>query len=101
MKYIISKEAEKDLENIWLYTFQTWFIHKADEYLNLIIAKFQFIANHPNSGKEYSQIREGYFRSKIKAHYIFYKVEGRNKVVQIIRILPKRMDIETRLREYR
>lgn len=30
MKYKISKEALKDLENIWLYTFETWSVKQAD-----------------------------------------------------------------------
>lgn len=99
MKYIISNEAENDLENIWLYTFQTWSVNQADGYLNSIVEHIQYIANNPNSGKDYGKIRKGYFRSKIKSHYIFYKIDKRNKVVKIIRILHERMDIETRLNE--
>jgi toxin ParE1/3/4 len=30
MKYRISEEAGKDLENIWMYTLQNWSIEKAD-----------------------------------------------------------------------
>ena len=32
MKCKISKEAEKDLEKIWLYTFETWSLEQADYY---------------------------------------------------------------------
>ena len=64
MKYILSNEAENDLENIWFYTFQTWSIRQADEYLNLIVNQIQYIANNPKSGKDYGKIRKGYFRSK-------------------------------------
>lgn len=99
MKYIISNEAENDLENIWFYTFQAWSVNQADEYLNLIVSQIQYIANNPKSGKDYGKIRKGYFRSKIKSHYIFYKTDERNKVVKVIRILHERMDIETRLNE--
>jgi len=99
MKYTLSNEAENDLENIWFYTFQTWSINQADEYLNQIVSQIQYIASHPKSGKDYSKIRKGYFRSKIKSHYIFYKIDQRNKVVKVIRILHERMDIETRLKE--
>lgn len=99
MKFILSNEAENDLENIWFYTFQTWSINQADEYLNRIVSQIQYIASNPKSGKDYSKIRKGYFRSKIKSHYIFYKIDERNKVVKVIRILHERMDIETRLNE--
>lgn len=99
MRYILSKEAENDLENIWLYTFKTWSIKQADEYLTLIINHLQYIADNPNSGKDYSEIRKGYLRSKIKSHYIFYKIDKRKKTLQIIRILHERMDIKTQISE--
>jgi toxin ParE1/3/4 len=34
MKYVISIEASKDLENIWLYTFENWSQEQADRYFN-------------------------------------------------------------------
>ena len=63
--YKISKEATKDLENIWLYTYETWSIQQADRYYNLIINEIEFLATYPTSGKECGHIREGYFRSKV------------------------------------
>lgn len=99
MKYILSIEAENDLEDIWLYTFQTWSVNQADDYLNLIVEQIRHIANNPNSGMDYGKIRKGYFRSKIKSHYIFYKIDKRDNVVKVIRILHERMDIEPRLNE--
>ena len=74
MKYIISVEASKDLENIWLYTFENWSQEQADRYFKLIIDEIENISNDPSSGIDYSDIREGYFRSRVKSHLIFYKV---------------------------
>jgi len=99
MKYVISVEASKDLENIWLYTFENWSKEQADRYFNLIIDEIESISNDPSSGKDYSDIREGYFRSRVKAHFIFYKVNWKKKVVEIIRILHQQMDIESRLND--
>ena len=36
MEFKISKEAETDIENIWLYTFETWSKEQADRYYYLI-----------------------------------------------------------------
>ena len=66
MKYIISKEALKDLEILWLYTFETWSIEQADRYLNLIMDEIEYITLNPKSGKDYSHIRKGYFRTRVK-----------------------------------
>ena len=99
MKYIISVEASIDLENIWLYTFENWSQEQADRYFNLIIDEIENISNDPSSGIDYSDIREGYFRSRVNSHYIFYKVNLKKKVVEIIRILHQQMDIESRLND--
>jgi toxin ParE1/3/4 len=37
MKIKISKEANEDIEKIWLYTFENWSIEQADRYYNLIM----------------------------------------------------------------
>ncbi len=97
MKYIISVEATKDLEKIWLYTFENWSQEQADRYFNLMIDEIENISNDPSSGKDYTDIRQGYFRSRVKTHFIFYKINKKMKVVEIIRILHQQMDIESRL----
>ncbi len=99
MKYKLSLLAKQDLENIWLYTFETWSIEQADRYLNLIIDEIEYVAEKPDSGFDFSSVRKGYFRTKIKSHLIFYKIDKKNNVVEIIRILHQRMDIENRLND--
>ena len=97
MLYKISKEAQADIENIWLYTFETWSIEQADRYFNLILDEIEFLAQNPNSGKDFNYIRKGYYRSKVKSHFIFYRINLKENVIEIIRILHQQMDIETRL----
>lgn len=97
MKYKISREALNDLENIWLYTYKTWFIEQADRYFNLIMNEIEYLAENPQSGKGYSHVREGYFRSKVKSHFIFYKINTEENELEIIRILHQQMDIDSRL----
>ena len=70
MKYIISREATNDLEKIWLYTNATWSIEQADRYLNLLMNEIEYLAVNPKSGNDYSHIRKGYFRSRVKSHFI-------------------------------
>lgn len=96
--YKISIEARKDLEKIWAYTFETWSIEQADRYINQIIEEIEYIAVKPESGKDFNYIRKGYLRTKVKLHFIFYKVDKKNKIVEVIRILHQRMDIENRLK---
>lgn len=99
MKYKISKEALNDLENIWLYTFEIWSIEQSDRYFNLLMDEIAYLAENPKSGKDYSHIRKGYFRSRVKSHFIFYKINWKENKLEIIRILHQQMDIESRLND--
>jgi toxin ParE1/3/4 len=99
MKYRISKEALNDLEKIWLYTFEAWSKEQADHYFNLLMNEIEYLSDNPKSGKDYSEIRKGYFRSRVKSHFIFYKINLKNEEIEIIRILHQQMDISSRLDE--
>jgi toxin ParE1/3/4 len=97
MRFIISKEAEKDLEKIWLYTVENWSIEQADRYLNLIFDEIEYLCLKPNSGFDFGEIRKGYWRSKVKSHLIFYKVNLKKNEIEVIRILHEVMDIDSHL----
>ena len=99
MNYKISKEAEKDLEKIWLYTFETWSLEQADYYYDLLLDEIEYLAENPKFGQDFSHLRKGYFRSRVKSHFIFYKINLKNEEIEIIRILHERMDLKNRLKE--
>ena len=99
MNLIISVEATKDLEKIWLYTFENWSQEQADRYFNQIIDEIENITKDPSSGKDYKVVRKGYLGSKVKSHIIFYRINLKKKEIEIIRILHQNMDIEFRLND--
>ncbi|MFP3599553.1 type II toxin-antitoxin system RelE/ParE family toxin [Chryseobacterium sp. SIMBA_029] len=99
MNYKITKEALNDLEKIWLYTFETWSLKQADHYFDLLMNEIEYLSENPKSGKNYSEIRKGYFRSRVKSHFIFYRINSKNEDIEIIRILHQQMDISSRLDE--
>ena len=97
MNYKISIEAEKDLENIWLYTLENWSIEQADYYFDLIMNEIEYLAVNPKFGQDFGEIRKGYFRSRIKSHFIFYRINIKNNEIEIIRILHQQMDVDYQL----
>ncbi len=99
MNYKISVEAKNDIERIWLYTFENWSLKQADRYFDLIMDEVEYIAENPSSGKDYSDVRKGYLRSRVKSHFIFYKVNKKQNEVEIIRVLHQSMNIENRLND--
>ena len=98
MRYSISEKANQDIEKIWLNTFENWSLEQADRYYNLILDEIEFISENFESGKSVDCIKKGYRASNVKSHIIFYKKSRRN-IVEIIRVLHQKMDIETRIDE--
>ncbi|MDO5105831.1 type II toxin-antitoxin system RelE/ParE family toxin [Capnocytophaga sp.] len=98
MDYKISREAQNDMEHIWLYTLKTWSAKQADLYYNLLIDAIEDLAQNPSQGIDYNRVREGYYKAKMKSHFIFYRIKEDENCIEIIRILHQRMDIDTHLR---
>ena len=95
LNVILHEEALSDLEEIWLYTFETWSLEQADRYYELIIKEIYFLSKKPKSGKNLNSLREGYYSTKVKSHFIFYKFSLTE--LEIIRVLYESMDIPNRL----
>ena len=98
VNYRISNKAVSDLDEIWIYTFKNWSVQQADRYYNLIINEIEYLATNPDSGKSMEHIKRGYRASKVKSHLIFYKLNA-NNIIEVVRILHQRMDIENRVKE--
>jgi toxin ParE1/3/4 len=99
MKFKLSRKAEEDLERIWLYTLEIWSKEQADRYLSLIFDEIEFITANPKTGQDFDHIRKNYRYSKVKSHLIFYKHKKSEDVIEVIRILHERMDLENRINE--
>lgn len=97
MNYKISKEAAKDLEKIWLYTFETWSLEQADYYYDLLIDEIEYLSQNPKNSQDFGSIRKGYFRSRVKSHFIFFRINLKNDELEVIRILHQQMDVDTQL----
>jgi len=69
MKFRISRLAQNDLEEIWLFTEKNGSVFQADRYLNLLFEEIDFIVRNPASGSDFSHVRDGYFRTKVKSHF--------------------------------
>ncbi|MBC7904069.1 MAG: type II toxin-antitoxin system RelE/ParE family toxin [Gemmatimonadaceae bacterium] len=97
LPYVISNKALSDLEVIWNYTSDNWSVSQADRYYLLIIDEIEYISKQPEAGKAMNHVRKGYRASKVKSHLIFYSIN--NEIIQIIRILHERMDVDSRMLE--
>jgi len=92
--YRLSPLAENDLEDIWLYSFQSWSLEQADNYVANILASFDGLTAGVNIGRV-SDIRAGYYKYNVGKHIIFYQQS--EIYIDIIRILHQQMDCEIHL----
>src|SRR3954470_16551241 len=91
-RYRLSPRAERDLEDIWLYTFENWSVEQADHYQNQILATIEGLANGSRQGRSIDDIRPGYRKLAVASHFLFYRITNAG-IIEIIRILNQRMDI--------
>ncbi len=88
--YELTGPADRDLTEIYAYSFGEFGEATADAYLLGLLDRFAQLAISPEIGRRIDSLRAGYFRFEFKSHIIFY-VKSENGV-RIIRVLHARMD---------
>lgn len=94
----LSPQAERDLEEIWLYTFENWSADQADRYQNQIMAAIEGLANGSRRGRRIDDIRPGYRKLPVASHFLFYRITDAG-AIDVIRVLHQRMDVASRLKD--
>jgi len=93
--YLLAPLAERDLEDIWLYTYSNWSLEQANDYHASIIKAFEALASGRLAGRDASDIRDGYRKHAVGRHLLFYR--ERDDAILVIRILHQSMDIAARI----
>ena len=93
----LTPQAKADLDDIWEYTAKQWNVDQAEAYMRALDATFHLLVLNPHLGRNIDAIRKGCFKFPTASHILIYRV---NKAqVEIVRILHKSSDVETRLRD--
>ncbi len=90
-RFSISNQAEKDLEDIWVYLAQQNEI-LADQKIAQILDKFPMLAQFPNMGKKRDELQTGLRSFSIKPYIIFYTQISEG--LEIVRIFHQSRDIQ-------
>jgi toxin ParE1/3/4 len=85
MKYILSKEASKDLEEIYMYGYIRFGERQADDYAQSIENNIEIICDNPKIGRLDERVSPAIRRFECERHVIFYDIVG--DIISIIRIL--------------
>ena len=97
MNFKVSKLAQKDLEDIWVFTFQNWSKLQADKYYEILVSEIDKIYKYPEIGRKIDAVKIGHRIRRIKSHVKVYKVI-KNKI-WVDRILHKQMDILNQIKK--
>lgn len=90
-RYRLSQQAEKDLEDIWIYLGQQDEI-AADRQLARLLDRFPMLAQFPNMGRQRNELLTGLRSFPVKPYIIFYRIFLEK--VEIVRVLHQSRDIE-------
>ncbi len=93
--YIFSREAEKDLIEIYRYGFIEHGERQAEIYLKSLKEKCQFLADNPKLTRKRDEFTPPVRIHPHKEHLIIYLIE--EDYILIVRVLYKKMDVPNRL----
>lgn len=91
-RYRLSPLAEADLEEIWLYSFNSWSIEQADRYIADIVIAFEDLAEGGRTGSAVD-VRAGYLKCPVGSHFIFYRRSSGDGSIVVVRVLHQGMDV--------
>lgn len=89
--YILSEITDKDLEDIFDYTFDEFGFDQAEKYLLEIEEIFQNLIINPQIGKKRDEIKQGLYSFPKDNHIIFYRILDNH--IRIVRVLHGSRDI--------
>lgn len=97
MKYVLSLQADADLESIYEYTITTWGVDQFQKYRRQIESAIQAVADNPSlpRSKERNDLHTGIRLFRVEHHFLAYRV--RSNVVEIGRVLHESMHIEAQI----
>lgn len=73
-RLVLTNEADRDLNNLYLEGFEKWGEAQADKYYSALLEHFELLCENPYLFQAIDDIRLGYRRSVCQKHSIFYRV---------------------------
>ena len=88
--YRLSPAAQADLEEIWLYSAETWSVDQAERYMDLLEEAFERLRAMPGIARERLEFTPPVRIHPAASHLIIYRIEADH--LAILRILGGRQD---------
>lgn len=97
-RFRLRPKADKDLEEIYEYSYRAFGSARAERYIRDLSAAFHKLAKEPQRGMDYGHVRPHLLAYPVVSHVVFFKpsVDG----ITILRVLHKSMDCERHLSSF-
>ena len=89
--YLLSNEADADLDEIFDYTEYEHGFNQAVKYLSDLESLFKQLVKTPNLGRERKEIKKSIFSIAEQEHTVFYQIQKDH--ILIARVLHGRRDV--------
>ena len=90
MIYKLTLDAEKDLAEIYRYSYTQFGMSQADAYFDALEKHFTAMTRHPDMGTDFSSIRPNVRRSLCQSHAVYYCKKEQH--ILILRVLHQSRD---------
>jgi toxin ParE1/3/4 len=87
--FVVSADAQADIDLIAAYTTDTWGMQQTDRYLGQLEDSFQLLAENPRMGRSCDAISSGLRRHEVGKHVVFYRLKPDG--IRIVRVLHQQM----------
>ena len=94
--YRLTPRAQRDFDEIWIYSKAKWGARRAVAYLRDIRITIAMVASNPDLSPTNDDLPDGYRQRASGSHLIFYR--RRDKFIEIVRVLHQNMDVDSHLR---
>lgn len=85
MRFVVSKDAERDLAQIFRYWAERVSFEVADRIIDTIVERFSLIAKFPEVGRHSDDLSTGLLRVSAGQYVIYYRKLRR--VIRIVHVL--------------
>ena len=90
MSLHLSKDAEQDIADIYVYSFEQFGEAKAESYYQALVEHFDSLERNPAMGRDFSFVKGNVRRTNCVSHAVYYRVTGRD--VLVLRVLHQNRD---------
>ena len=89
-EYLLTPQAEKDLEDIWFYSYEIWSEHQADRYVEILEDTFVNLSFMPEQARELLDFNPPVRVFPSAKHIITYRIDAQDIV--ILKVLGAKQD---------